>query len=187
MLWIYTKERHRKKLGDVLGVDGIEFYSIFTAKDAVPANTPANLEILPRLAISYCYPRLIPKALLDIPYKGWVNFHPGPLPEFKGPGETTAAVEQAVMEWGVTCHIMDEGFDTGPVIQRLMFPLHEPPTDPAELSAVSHWMMFWLFQWMLPKLWKAERLTDLVGLPDISVHDRLLTMPVNQGGQSCVG
>ena len=61
-------------------------HEIFTINET-PPDTPFDL------GVSYCYPRKISKELLDIPKIAFVNYHPGPLPEYKGPTEYEDAIE----------------------------------------------------------------------------------------------
>ena len=53
--------------------------------------------------------------------KGFVNFHPAPLPEYPmGPeyqeNSPERGVKDKVMKWGVTAHFMNEEYDKGPII-----------------------------------------------------------------------
>jgi methionyl-tRNA formyltransferase len=53
--------------------------------------------------------------LLQVPKIGWLNVHPGKLPEYRG----NACPEWAVFnddEVWATAHIIDDGIDTGPVV-----------------------------------------------------------------------
>src|SRR5574337_1513034 len=138
MIRVYTKERHKTKIK--LFLDSLNLKNeIYTIKDDPPL-TPFEL------GISYCYPRKITEPLLSIPSKGFVNYHPGPLPKYKGPTELDDAIKNKEIHWGVTVHHMDEDYDTGPIIQVKKFDLHEPPTSPQELGAVSHYFLFQLFK-----------------------------------------
>lgn len=138
MIRIYTKQRHIEKITKFLNSLEID-HEIFTIKDN-PSTTPFEL------GVSYCYPRKITEPLLSIPKKGFVNYHPGPLPQYKGPTELDDAIKNKEMNWGVTVHFMDENYDTGPIIQIKKIDLHEPPISPQELGAVSHYFLFQLFK-----------------------------------------
>jgi len=50
-----------------------------------------------------------------------LNFHAGPLPEFGGWAFYNVAILEDAPEYGCTCHIMDEGFDTGPLVKVRRF------------------------------------------------------------------
>lgn len=138
MIRIYTKERHKEKIQKFLNSLKLE-HEIYTIKDN-PSITSFDL------GVSYCYPRKITEPLLSTPTKGFINYHPGLLPKYKGPTELDNAITNKEVNWGVTVHFMDENYDTGPIIQIKKISLHEPPTSTSELGAVSHYFLFELFK-----------------------------------------
>jgi methionyl-tRNA formyltransferase len=138
MIRVFTKSRHKQKISKFL--DSLnQKYEIFTIHDQIPST---NFD----LGISYCYPRKISESLLSIPTKGFVNYHPAPLPKYKGPTELSKAIKNQEMDWGVTVHHMDENYDTGDILKIKKIKLHEPPTDEKELGAISHYFLFQLFK-----------------------------------------
>ncbi len=149
MIRIYTKERHKSKIKKFLDENNVNF-EIFTNKDESPPLT--NF----KLGVSYCYPKKITEPLLSIPSKGFVNYHPAPLPKYKGPIELDEAIKNKEMNWGVTVHYMDEDFDTGPIIKIKKIKLHEPPTSQQELGAISHYFLFKLFKETVLHLYKKK-------------------------------
>lgn len=138
MIRVYTKERHKVKIEQFLDSSDIE-YEIFTVKDNPPTSSF-------ELGVSYCYPRKIIEPLLSTPKKGFINYHPAPLPKYKGPTELDEAIKNKEIHWGVTVHYMDKNYDTGQIIKLKTFDLHEPPTSQQELGAVSHYFLFQLFK-----------------------------------------
>jgi len=138
LIRVYTKLRHIEKIKNFLKSINLE-HEIYTIKDN-PPNTTFDL------GVSYCYPRKITESLLSIPPKGFVNYHPAPLPKYKGPTELTQAIKNKEINWGVTVHYMDENYDTGDIIKVKNIELHEPPTDPNELGPISHYFLFNLFK-----------------------------------------
>lgn len=138
MIRIYTKTRHVKKIEKFLKSLNLK-NEIFTIKDN-PSTTQFDL------GVSYCYPRKITEPLLSTPTKGFVNYHPAPLPKYRGPSEYNDAINNKETEWGVTVHYMDQNYDTGDIIQVKKFGLNEPPTNSRELGAISHYFLFQLFK-----------------------------------------
>lgn len=62
-----------------------------------------------------------------------INTHPAPLPAFGGPGMYGERVHQAVLTAGVrhsaaTIHLIDDDYDTGPVIAERPVPVHPDDT-----------------------------------------------------------
>lgn len=142
MIRVYTKTRHVNSIHKFLDSINLE-HEIFTTKN--PPTTEHEFESFD-LGVSYSYPRKITKELLSIPSKGFVNYHAAPLPEYKGWLVYEEAIENKEIHWGVTLHVIDEHYDTGPIIKRVNIELHEPPTTKEQLGAIGHWFMFHLFK-----------------------------------------
>lgn len=66
------------------------------------------------------YPYKISKAVYELPQKGFYNFHPGPLPEYRGSDPVFQQIKNREKYAGVTVHHADEGLDTGPVVIKEM-------------------------------------------------------------------
>ncbi|HEX4024313.1 MAG TPA: hypothetical protein VHX52_06355 [Steroidobacteraceae bacterium] len=52
-----------------------------------------------------------------------VNFHPSPLPRGRGPYPAPAAILEQAGSWGVSCHKLEQQFDSGDVLGAVDFPL----------------------------------------------------------------
>jgi methionyl-tRNA formyltransferase len=89
------------------------------------ADPPAGVD----LVISFLFPKLIREPLISL---GCLNFHPAPLPDFRGLGGYNIAVLEGLAEWGVSCHFVDERFDTGDLVEVERFPI-----DPTAHTAFS--------------------------------------------------
>lgn len=76
----------------------------------------ANLHKPVDLAISYLFWKKIKPDLLNSKL-GCINFHPAPLPEFRGVGGYNMAIYEEVRTWGVSAHFVDNSFDTGDIIK----------------------------------------------------------------------
>jgi methionyl-tRNA formyltransferase len=72
----------------------------------------------PDLAICTGFPWLIPADALAVPRLGIVNGHPSLLPRYRGPFPVAWAVRNGEQEIGLTYHLMDAAFDTGPVLAQ---------------------------------------------------------------------
>ena len=75
--------------------------------------------------ISYRCPHIFPQAILDR-YETAINFHPGST-NYPGRGYSHAIYEGAA-EYGVVCHHMTAGVDSGPVIMERRFPIRADET-----------------------------------------------------------
>lgn len=59
-----------------------------------------------------------------LPEKRYVNVHPSFLPDLRGIDPVLGAI-LFERDAGATCHLMDEGIDTGPIISRVKIPFSE--------------------------------------------------------------
>lgn len=64
------------------------------------------------------YARLIPKNILKIPERGFLNLHPSLLPKYRGPSPAEFAILNGDKITGMTIIKMDEKFDHGPIISQ---------------------------------------------------------------------
>jgi methionyl-tRNA formyltransferase len=96
--------------------------------DDLYAKPPEDVD----LVVSFLYWRLIREPLISLGRIGCLNFHPAPLPDFRGLGGYNVAVLEGLREWGVSCHFVDERFDTGDLVEVERFPI-----DPDAHTALS--------------------------------------------------
>jgi methionyl-tRNA formyltransferase len=80
------------------------------------------------LAICTGFPWLIPADAIDAPRLGIVNGHPSLLPRYRGPFPVAWAVRNGETEIGMSYHLMDAAFDTGPVLAQSSVPLGDDET-----------------------------------------------------------
>lgn len=86
------------------------------------------------VALVIAYGRILPKDVLEAPRLGCVNVHASLLPKLRGAAPITWAVVRGETETGVTLMKMDEGMDTGDILEK--FPTEIAPDETAgELSA----------------------------------------------------
>jgi methionyl-tRNA formyltransferase len=85
---------------------------------------------LPDLTIVAGYRRLVPKTVLDIPRLGTVGFHSARLPEYPGRAPVPWALLRGDPYTENTMFYLDEGIDSGDIIDRRRIDLR--PTDTPE-------------------------------------------------------
>jgi len=88
-----------------------------------PAVREALVNLAPELVCVACWPWRIPPVLLAVPRLGWLNLHPSPLPELRGPEPLFWALQAGHAHTAVTLHWMDEGLDTGDIAAAAPFAL----------------------------------------------------------------
>jgi methionyl-tRNA formyltransferase len=117
-----SRERFRDLIeGAPAGLD----VCVADAKDSLERLTRAYE---PRLGLCVGYRWRLPPEVLALPELGVVNGHPSLLPRHRGPYPFAWAVREGDTELGMTYHLMDEDFDTGPILAQGSRPM------PAEVS-----------------------------------------------------
>jgi methionyl-tRNA formyltransferase len=100
--------------------------------------TPASLErisaLRPDLGVLADFGRIVPAELLALPAQGILNVHPSLLPRHRGATPVPATILADDDAAGVSVILMDEGLDTGPVLDAESWPLTGDETAP-ELEA----------------------------------------------------
>lgn len=82
------------------------------SKDVQAEFAAHNLDV----AVVAAYGLLLPKAVLDAPAYGCINIHASLLPRWRGASPIQRAIWEGDAQSGVALMQMDEGLDTGPVI-----------------------------------------------------------------------
>lgn len=120
------------------------------AFDDEEAYTRALLDALDRHGVNFIalagYLRKIPAAVVQAYRHRMLNIHPALLPAFGGAGYYGKRVHEAVLAHGVrytgaTVHLVDEAFDTGPIVLQAVVPVHQddtPETLAARVLQVEH-------------------------------------------------
>ena len=81
------------------------------------ADSVAALQALsPDLAILADYGQLIPRALLDLPPRGFLNLHPSALPRHRGAAPIPATILAGDADSAVTLIVVTEEMDAGPIV-----------------------------------------------------------------------
>lgn len=70
----------------------------------------------PDAVFCICFPHKISKECLDLLPNRWINFHTGPLPEYRGPVPIFEVLKSMEEESAIGVHIMNEDYDKGPLI-----------------------------------------------------------------------
>jgi methionyl-tRNA formyltransferase len=98
------------------------------------------------LVISFLYWKILKKPLVGFPRCGIINFHPAPLPQYKGTAGYNVAILNDLNRWGVTAHYVDEGVDTGPIIDTFDFSIDSDEETAVSLEAKSQEFLVALYK-----------------------------------------
>lgn len=88
------------------------------------------------VAVVADYGKFLPKRLLDMPAKGFLNVHPSLLPRLRGPSPMRTAILNDDKEVGVTVMLVDEEMDHGPIVAQKKVPVPAWPLKNSELENV---------------------------------------------------
>jgi methionyl-tRNA formyltransferase len=80
--------------------------------------TTAIRELAPEVLVAACFPWRLPPAILALPRLGALNVHPSLLPAGRGPAPVFWTLRRGERRTGATIHLMDAGFDTGPIVAQ---------------------------------------------------------------------
>ena len=92
----------------------VEEVATLRTDDSVARLASYNPDVIVVAAFSH----ILPSRVLGLPPCGCLNVHPSLLPRHRGPSPIAASVLAGDTETGVTIMLMNEGFDTGPLLTQ---------------------------------------------------------------------
>ncbi len=110
------------------------------------------------MVVSFLFWNLIREPLISLGRVGCLNFHPAPLPDFRGVGGYNVAILEGLPEWGVSCHFVDEHFDTGDLVAVERFPIDPDSETALSLDTKSQEQLAALFESVMERLLDGEQL-----------------------------
>ena len=122
--------------------------------DELYARPPEDVD----LVISFLFWELIREPLLSLGRIGCLNFHPAPLPDLRGVGGYNVAILEGMREWGVSCHFVDAGLDTGDLVEVDRFAIDPDRETALSLDLTSQRQLVGLFQRVIGRVFAGEEL-----------------------------
>lgn len=92
----------------------------------------------PDVIVVAAFGQIISRDLLELPKYGCINVHASLLPAYRGAAPIQWAVINGDRESGVTIMRMNEGLDTGDMIDKVVVPLAEDETGGSLFEKLSH-------------------------------------------------
>lgn len=105
---------------------GIPVYQPVKARESEFIEVLKSLE--PEVIVVVAFGQILPKEILEIPRYGCVNVHASLLPKYRGAAPIQWAVIDGEEESGVTTMQMDEGLDTGDILEMEKIRLEKKET-----------------------------------------------------------
>ncbi|MBQ7502084.1 methionyl-tRNA formyltransferase [bacterium] len=115
---------------------GLPVYQPLKVRD--PEFCAAVKELKPDIILVAAYAKLIPKEILELPKYGCINLHPSLLPRHRGAIPVQAAIMAGDKVTGVTSFVMEEGYDTGPLLMQEKTEIKPEETGSELLERLSH-------------------------------------------------
>lgn len=88
------------------------------------------------VAVVVDYGNFLPKQLLDIPKRGFLNIHPSLLPRLRGASPMRSAILNDEKTTGVTIMLVNEGMDEGPIVAQKKIDVEPWPIGNAALENI---------------------------------------------------
>ena len=82
----------------------------------------------PDAIVVAAFGQILPKKILELPRLGCINVHASLLPKYRGSAPIQWAVIDGEKETGITTMMMDEGLDTGDMLEKTVVPLDKDET-----------------------------------------------------------
>jgi methionyl-tRNA formyltransferase len=109
---------------------------------------PGDVDVV----VSFLFWNLIREPLLSLGRVGCLNFHPAPLPDYRGVGGYNVAILEGLADWGVSCHFVDDRFDTGDLVEVERFAIDQQAETALSLDRKSQEHLLGLFERVLQRL-----------------------------------
>jgi len=77
------------------------------------------------LFVSMSFNQIIKERLFNYPKNGFINCHAGALPFYRGRNPLNWVLINGESHFGITVHFIDQGIDTGDIIEQKLYPIDE--------------------------------------------------------------
>lgn len=111
--------------------------------------------------VSFLFWEKIRKPLIEVGRSGCINFHPAPLPDFRGVNGYSVAILENLSAWGVSAHFVSEDFDTGDIIAVDRFPIQPEAETAFSLEQKSQKFLLGLFMKVMDEAYAGKKFTHL--------------------------
>lgn len=113
---------------------GLPLFQPQRCNDPEFLKTVATLQ--PELNLSVSYDQILRQPIIESAPLGFVNFHAGKLPDYRGRSVLNWTLINGEEEIGLTGHFVDEGIDTGDIILQRSLPVYWEDTYQTLLNRV---------------------------------------------------
>jgi methionyl-tRNA formyltransferase len=104
------------------------------SEEELYASPPDDVDVV----VSFLFWNVIREPLISLGRIGCLNFHPAPLPDYRGVGGYNVAILDGLTSWGVSCHFVDATLDTGDVVEVERFEIGEETAFSLDVKSQEH-------------------------------------------------
>nr|WP_156683955.1 methionyl-tRNA formyltransferase [Oceanivirga miroungae] len=129
---IYTKEDKLNKRGNKVEYSPVKEYAIKNNIECIQVKSLKEESVCEKLKsfdadliVVAAYGKIIPKNIIDLPRLGIINIHSSLLPKYRGASPIQNAILNGDKETGVTIMMIDEGLDTGDMLEKASIEISE--------------------------------------------------------------
>lgn len=129
---IFTKEDKVNARGKKIVFSPVKQFALTNGIECIQPKSLRNDEIIekikeigPDLIIVVAYGKIIPKSIIDIPRLGIINVHSSILPKYRGASPIHSALINGDEQTGVSIMFINEGLDTGDVLDVIKTKIEE--------------------------------------------------------------
>ena len=108
---------------------------VYAQEQGLPVYQPTTLKngafdaeiaaLAPDVIVVVAYGKILPPSVLEAPRFGCVNVHGSLLPQYRGAAPMQRAIMEGCTETGITTMLMNEGLDTGDMLDTVVVPIAE--------------------------------------------------------------
>ena len=108
---------------------------VYAQEQGLPVYQPTTLKngafdaeiaaLAPDVIVVVAYGKILPPSVLEAPRLGCVNVHGSLLPQYRGAAPMQRAIMEGCTETGITTMLMNEGLDTGDMLDTVVVPIAE--------------------------------------------------------------
>ena len=151
---------HPERLAEVattLGIPVVAEDTLYAALDGGRAVAQIDFGAID-LVVSILHQRRIRPVLFQLPRLGCVNFHPAPLPDYRGWGTYNVGILDNAPSWGASAHFVTYDFDAGPLILVRRFPVDMQGETALSLERRTQPVLLDVFREVFERVWAGQPL-----------------------------
>ena len=118
-----TQDPVLKEWANKLGVDYLLLENV-NSQDSLDSFSEYRADLF----ISMSFNQILRPRILSLPTMGFINCHAGELPFYRGRNILNWSLINDAKQFGVTVHYVDEGIDTGDIIEQVIEPITDTDT-----------------------------------------------------------